>query len=228
MRAPDQETVQKISALLCDAGKRLLHSGLVSGTWGNLSHRVNDDWMIITPSGRDYELLTPEQMVLVNINEPIAPANQEDLKPSAESGLHALIYKNRNEIQAIIHTHSPNASTVAASRREVPPLLDDMTQIIGPSVRVAEYALPSMKKLAKCALKALTGRFAVLLANHGAVCLGRDMDEAFVVCEILEKSCRTFIESEFLGGAIPINPIEARLMREYYLRKYSKLKRSDK
>jgi L-fuculose-phosphate aldolase len=115
-----------------------------------------------------------------------------------------------------------NASTVAAARREVPPILDDMVQIIGPSVRVADYALPTTRKIVKVTVKALRGRMAALMANHGAVCLGRDLEEAFVVCQILEKACKAFIEAEFLGGAKSINRFEAYLMHQVYLRKYSK------
>jgi L-fuculose-phosphate aldolase len=171
----------------------------------------------------EYEKLTPEDMVLVNLRD---LSYEGELKPSSEKHLHAEIYRNRPDVGTIIHTHSMNASTVAASRREVPPLLDDMVQIIGPSVRVAEYAIPGTKALAKKAVKALRGRNAVLLANHGAICVGRDIEEAFVACQILEKSCKAFIESQFLGGAVPINPVEARLMHEYYLRKYSRQKKS--
>ena len=75
-----------------------------------------------------------------------------------------------------------NASTVAAVRREVPPILDDMVQIIDPTVRVADYALPSTNKIVRVTVKALRGQMAALMANHGAVCLGRNLDEAFVVC----------------------------------------------
>ena len=219
---PDAEEVKKTRVLLCEAGRRLLRENLVSGTWGNVSVRVGKDFMVITPSGMDYEKLTPEDMVLVNLRD---LSYEGELKPSSEKHLHAEIYRNRPDVGAIIHTHSMNASTVAASRREVPPLLDDMVQIIGPSVRVAEYAIPGTKALAKKAVKALRGRNAVLLANHGAICVGRDIEEAFVACQILEKSCKAFIESQFLGGAVPINPVEARLMHEYYLRKYSRQKK---
>ena len=111
----------------------------------------------------------------------------------------------------MIHTHQMNASTVAAAHREVPPILDDMAQIIGPTVRVAEYALPSTKKITKKTVKALKGRNAALMANHGAVCVGRD----------LEKACKAFIEAEFLGGAKSINKFEAHLMHQLYIRKYS-------
>ncbi len=221
----DSAIVYEAREIVCNTGKKLLQSGLVSGTWGNISQKLSDDYMIITPSGKEYEILTPEDMVLVNIND-LTFETAGDNKPSSEKGLHAAIYKNRKEIRAIIHTHSPNACTVAAARREVPPLLDDMAQIIGPSLRVADYAISSTKKLVKCALKALVGRNAALLANHGAICLGRDMNEAFVTCEILEKSCRTFIEAEFLGGGVPIGGLEARIIHEYYLRKYSKLKKT--
>ena len=115
-----------------------------------------------------------------------------------------------------------NASTVAAARREVPPILDDVAQIIGPSVRVADYALPSTNKIVKVTMKALKGRMAALMANHGAICLGRSIDEAFTCCAVLEKGCKAFIEAEFLGGAKSINKFEAALMHQYYLKKYSK------
>jgi L-fuculose-phosphate aldolase len=116
-----------------------------------------------------------------------------------------------------------NASTCAAARREVPPVLDDLAQIIGPSVRVAEYALPSTNKIVKATVKALKGRNAALMANHGAVCVGRDLDEAFVVCQVLEKGCKAFIEAEFLGGAKSISKFEAWAMHQFYLKKYSKI-----
>ncbi len=71
-------------------------------------------------------------------------------------------------------------------------------------------------------MRALRGRNAALMANHGALCLGRDLDEAFTCCQVLEKGCRAFIEAEFLGGAKPINRVEAAIMHQYYLRKYAK------
>ena len=146
---------------------------------------------------------------------------REIVKPSSEKELHCEIYRTRKKVHAVIHTHQMNASTVAAAHREVPPILDDMAQIIGPTVRVAEYALPSTKKITKKTVKALKGRNAALMANHGAVCVGRDLEEAFVVCQVLEKACKAFIEAEFLGGAKSINKFEAHLMHQIYLRKYS-------
>jgi L-fuculose-phosphate aldolase len=203
------------------AGQRLLAEGLVARTWGNVSVRADADHMLITPSGRAYEGMAPEDIVPVNLR---TGSYDGSLKPSSEGKLHAEIYRTRSEIQAVIHTHQMNASTVAAARREVPPILDDMVQIIGPTVRVADYALPSTNKIVRVTVKALRGRMAALMANHGAVCLGRNLDEAFVVCQVLEKACKAFIEAEFLGGAKSINRFEAFLMHQVYLRKYSALK----
>ncbi len=214
----DNRTAQD---LICNAGKKLLADTLVSGTWGNVSIRIDDQLMAITPSGIPYEELESKHIVLVNYHD---LSYQGELKPSSEKGLHAAIYSSRHKINAVIHTHQMNASTVATARREVPPILDDMAQIIGPTIRVADYALPSTKKIVKVTLKALKGRNAALLANHGAICIGRDLEEAFVVAQILEKSCKAFIEAEFLGGAKSIPKFEAHLMHQYYLKKYSKTK----
>jgi L-fuculose-phosphate aldolase len=210
----EAEAREKVRA----AGVALVEEGLVQGTWGNVSVRISPELMAITPTGSDYLRMKAQDIVLVDLLTGEARGG----KPSSEKGLHIAIYASRPEVQAVIHTHSMSASTVAAARREVPPILDDLAQIVGPSLRVADYALPGTKKMQKVALRALRGRMAVLLANHGAVALGRTMEEALTCARVLEKGCRAFVESEFLGGAVPINGVEARLMHEVYLRKYSK------
>ena len=212
------EELRRIRQQVIEGGLRLVKEGLVARTWGNISIRVDETHMLITPSGRSYEDLTPEDIVLVNYH---TSRHEGTIKPSSEKELHCEIYRTRKKIHAVIHTHQMNASTVAAAHREVPPILDDMAQIIGPSVRVAEYALPSTKKITRKTVSALKGRNAALMANHGAVCVGRDLEEAFVVCQVLEKACKAFIEAEFIGGAKSINKFEAHLMHQIYIRKYS-------
>jgi len=214
----NSDELNRIRQTIIEGGLRLVKEGLVARTWGNISIRVDDTYMLITPSGRTYEDLTPEDIVLVNYH---TSEHEGSIKPSSEKELHCEIYRTRKKINAVIHTHQMNASTVATAHREVPPILDDMAQIIGPSVRVADYALPSTKKITKKTVRALKGRNAALMANHGAVCVGRDLDEAFVVCQVLEKACKAFIEAEFLGGAKSINKFEAHLMHQIYIRKYS-------
>lgn len=211
---------------LVAAGLKLVEQGLVSRTWGNISIKVNDSEMLVTPSGKFYEDLTPADMVLINFKT--NTYDKSGIKPSSEFKLHSGIYNDRKEFNAIIHTHQMNASTCAAARREVPAVLDDLAQICGPTVRCADYALPSTNKLVKATVKAMRGRNAALMANHGAVCAGKNLDEAFVVCQVLEKGCKAFIEAEFLGGAKKINKFEAWVMHKIYIKKYSKMAEKNK
>lgn len=214
-------TYKKEREEIIAAGLKLVEQGLVSRTWGNISIKVTEDEMLITPSGKFYEDLKPEDLALVNFRTNTYDKNGP--KPSSEYKMHSGIYSDRKKFKAIIHTHQMNASTCAAARREVPAVLDDLAQIVGPTVRCADYALPSTNKLVKATVKAMRGRNAVLMANHGAVCAGPTLDEAFVVCQVLEKGCKAFIEAEFLGGAKHINKFEAWAMHQIYLKKYSKL-----
>ncbi|NJO90061.1 MAG: class II aldolase/adducin family protein [Chloroflexia bacterium] len=213
------ESINHIRNLIIETGKKLVEEGYVTRTWGNISIRIDENNMLITPSGRTYDDLTEKDIVLVNYH---TLKHEGNIKPSSEKEVHCEIYKSRKDINAVIHTHQMNASTVATARREIPAILDDQAQIIGPSIKVAPYTLAGTKKIAKRVVKALRGRNAALMANHGAVCIGRDIDEAFVVCQLLEKTCKAFIEAEFLGGAKNINKFQAILMHRHYIKNYSK------
>jgi L-fuculose-phosphate aldolase len=202
-----------------ETARRLVDDGLIVGTWGNVSIRVDKHTMVVTPTGMGYADLAPDDIPVVSIDD----GKYTGLKPSAEGSLHRAVYRDRPKAGAVIHTHAPNASTVATAHRELPPVIEDMAQIIGPSVRVAEHAITGTKKMIRGAVKAMKGRNAVLLANHGAICLGREIEEAYTCCLVLEKACKAFIEGEFLGGAKSIGKFEAHLLHQYYLRKYSKL-----
>ena len=126
-------------------GVRLVELGLTAGTWGNASIRFSDTAMAITPSGFDYLSMTADDIVIVDLRTGEARGG----KPSTEKTLHMALYGKRREAVAIVHTHSMSASTVAAARREVPPILDDLAQIVGPSLRVADYSIPVTKKMAR-------------------------------------------------------------------------------
>ncbi|WP_432662877.1 class II aldolase/adducin family protein [Wukongibacter baidiensis] len=183
--------VQQARHLVLEAGKRLLSSGLVAGTWGNISQKVNDNLMVITPSGKNYDKLTVYDMVVVNIND---LSYEGQLKPSSECKLHAELYKIRKDIGAVIHTHSINACIVASARKEVTSVSDHMADRIGPSIPVTEYAISGTRKLLKNTIKLMKYGNAVLLANHGAICVGKTIENAFITCELMEKACMDFIE----------------------------------
>ena len=190
-----EKALARARSIVWDAGRRLHREGLVARTWGNLSLRVNADLFVITPSGIVYEQMRPEQIVPVNLRD-LSYTGQ--LKPSSEKALHAAIYHDRPEISAVIHTHQSAASSVAAARKDIRDIPSTSRKIFGAVVRTAAYALPGTRKLARATVRALQGGKAALLANHGAVCIGKDMADAFNVCTQLEGLCQTFIESAVL------------------------------
>ena len=210
--------IGELKAEIIKSGLQLLSEGLVSRTFGNVSIRLDDTFMLITPSGRRYDDLNADDIVKVNY---FTHNYEGSIKPSSEYKLHAEIYKVRKEINAVIHTHQQNASTIAAAHKTLPAILDDQAQLIGPDVLVAKYAHSSSSELVKNVVEALKNRMAALIANHGAVCIGRNIDEAFVVSQILEKACKAYIEASFIGGAKSLDKFDAKKMHEDYLKNYS-------
>lgn len=196
-----EKILDRARSIVWDAGRRLHREGLVARTWGNLSLRVSSELFVITPSGIVYEQMRPEQIVPVSLRDLSYTGR---LKPSSEKAMHAAIYRHRPEIGAVIHTHQSAASSLAAARKDLREIPPKTREILGPVVRTAAYALPGTRKLAKATIRALQGTNAALLANHGAVCTGRDMTDAFDVCTELESLCQAFIESAVMklaGGA---------------------------
>lgn len=178
---------------VCESGKRLLHQGLVARTWGNVSMRISNTEMVITPSGRPYTELTPDDMVVVNF---YTLAYEGKIKPSSELKLHCEVYKSRPHIQAVIHTHQMYASIVAAAQKDVVVLKTEHQKILGAEVILAApYALPNSKKITFGTEKAIQKANAALMANHGCVCIGTDLEAVFTVCKTLEDACALFISS---------------------------------
>jgi L-ribulose-5-phosphate 4-epimerase len=189
--------IQEARELVVLAGKKLLDSGLIARTWGNVSCRINDHQFVITPSGRAYETLSPEEIVTVNIED---GGYTGDIKPSSEKDLHAELYTHRKNVNFIIHTHQVNASAVSPLGMDIPVRDPSMTVSVGDKVACAAYGLPGSQKLKKEASAALArskGK-AILLAYHGAVCLGKDMEEAFQVASDLEKVCEDFTGQRYM------------------------------
>ena len=131
-----------------------------------------------------------------------------------------MIYKSRKDIGGIVHSHSVYALAVASSRKTVPVFLDEMFSEIGGDLEVSEYALPGSDDLASNIVKKLGDKNAVLLANHGAACCGKNLEEAFWIAETVEKICKIFVLSSALGGvhALPEEGVEYQRMM-YEMRK---------
>ncbi len=175
---------QQLRQEVVEYGIRLLSEDLVQGTWGNISVRLDDDHMLVTPSGRDYDTLKPEDIVCVTLSTLIYTGA---LKPTSEKTLHQRVYLARPDVNAIVHTHSDDCSVLAAARVALP--------YDGGVARMAKYALPGTDKLAKNTLLALGKSNACLMANHGAVCCGADLLEAYNRAAALEKAAGEYIKS---------------------------------
>jgi len=211
------ERAQLMQQQVCQTTKEMVAAGLTAGTWGNISARIDDDYMAITPSGMDYARLTPEQMVVVNMH---TFAYEGGLKPSIEVPIHAKILLQRMEINGIVHTHSTSALTVASARKGIPPICDDQVQILGGDVRCAAYTMPGTPEMADSILEALKDRAGALIANHGAITLGRNLKEALTAAVILEKAARVYLDVQLLGGAVQICEDDCLAFHDFFLHKY--------
>lgn len=202
---------------LVDCGRRLLAKGLVTGTAGNLSARLDETRFIVTPSGMDYERFGPADLCLVDLE---SGEVQGSRRPSIETGLHAAVYRLRADAGAVVHTHSLFATVVAAARREIPCILDAMAVQFGGAVPVARYAIPGSKDLADNAARALGDRGAVLLANHGAVAVGGDLPEAMGRAELVERAAQTMVYAAHVGKAIPLDNDSIRWIQTFFQARY--------
>jgi ribulose-5-phosphate 4-epimerase/fuculose-1-phosphate aldolase len=212
------QDVSQIREDIVTIGKKMVNEGLVAGTWGNISARVpNTTHIAITPSGMGYLDLVAEDIVIVDLHGNSIDSKR---KPSSEMKLHLTIYKHRPDVHAIVHTHSVYASACAVASKPIPPMIEDLVQIVGGGVDIAAYALPGTQEVADNAVKALAKKFAVLLESHGIVGVGANLQDALKVCQLVEKSAQIFINAQILGGATILSNDDVQLMHKYYKEKY--------
>ncbi len=189
-------TLQEAKESVILAGKRLVESGLIARTWGNVSCRTDCGHFVITPSGRDYLTLTPEEIVEVAISD---LTYQGMVKPSSEKGIHAEVYKLHSHINFVIHTHQDQASVVSVLEMPSIKVSKDYTSLKA-EVVCADYGLPGTKKLRNGVIQALalSKGNAVIMKHHGALCYGASYEEAFQVAQELEDACKDYIRKQFV------------------------------
>ena len=176
-------TEREARELVVKAGLWLIEKGLVSRTWGNVSARISASEFIITPSGKAYEGLTPDDLVKVRIAD---CSYDGDVKPSSEKGVHAAVYSMRPEADFVIHTHQLYASACAADEKDLP------------YAPCAKYGLPGTDKLRKNVEKCVDdhrNHKTFLLAKHGTLVIGESVEDAYTQVEQLEINCKMEFES---------------------------------
>lgn len=211
---------EEVRRKVLDTGIKMFQSHLVVGTWGNISSRVpGEKYIAITPSGVDYEIIKPEDIVIMDMDGNTVDGQK---KPSIEYPLHLAVYNNRQDINAVIHTHSTYCTAMAMARKPIPAAAEDLVQIVGGNVRVSEYYLPGTYELAGAVVKAMEGRNAVLLANHGALGAGKDLKETLKIVSVVEKTAQATIFAQILGGVVELAQENVDSMRDFYLHKYGR------
>ncbi len=179
---------------LCAYGRWAAELGLVVGTSGNLSVREGD-LVAVTPSGVALDRLTPADCPVVDLAGYLV---EGDRQPSSETPMHLAVYAE-TDAAAIVHTHATFSTVVASTLTELPPIHYNILLLGGP-VRVAEYATYGTPELAANVRAALAGgRRAALLASHGAVTIGADLEQAFEATRLLEWLCEVYVRARAVG-----------------------------
>lgn len=182
-------TEKEARRLVIESCHKLVEEKLIARTWGNISARISDDEFVITPSGRGYETLKPDDLVIVRISD---LSYEGDILPSSEKGVHAAAYWLRPDVSFIIHTHQYYASALAAECRSTE------------AAPCARYALPGTKKLIKymsASIRTNPESNVFLMARHGALILGADPDEAFSRAAGLESAAKNIFRTRVVQSA---------------------------
>nr|WP_216617842.1 class II aldolase/adducin family protein [Corallococcus carmarthensis] len=183
--------------------RRMNTSGLNQGTSGNLSQRVEGGFLL-TPSGLNYETMTPEDLVLMRFDG----SHEGPRKPSTEWQLHRDLLQARPEVGAVLHSHSMFSTTLACLRRGIPAFHYMVSAAGGTDVRCAEYATFGTPELARHMMVALEGRKACLLANHGLVAVGADLPAAWKLAVEVETLAAMYWRALQIGEPVLLDDAE--------------------
>ncbi len=198
---------QDLREQVAQVARRMIESGLVTGTSGNVSARTPEGDVLITPSGLDYVQLEPEDVVLVDLDKNLLEGS---LEPSSETPMHTGIYKVRLNAEAVIHTHSRYATTLACLGWEIPPVHYMLASLSDEGrVPVARYATYGTEELARNATETLgDAHRACLLRNHGTISVGATVSEAYSRTELLEQMAEVYYRARAAGDPVVLSAAE--------------------
>jgi L-fuculose-phosphate aldolase len=188
---------EELKKAICETGYRLWIRGFVASNDGNISVRLSEDEILITPSGVSKGSMNPEMMMRINLDGEILDGK---LKPSSETPMHLSIYRKRADINAIVHAHPPFSTGFAISEASLPVnVLPEALINLGPIARVP-YATPGGNWIPEAMAPFLQTHQAFLLSNHGAVTIGSDLNTAYYRMETLEHYTHILWIARTLGG----------------------------
>lgn len=189
---------------------------LMAGTSGNVSmYDAEGGIMGITPTNSSYLTMRPEDVVLMHLDGTIV---EGELKPSSEWRLHAGIYAEIPEAAAVIHTHSPHATSFAVNHETIPLVLVEMLPFLGGDIPLAEFGMPGTPEVGEHAVAAMKQpcRFACLLANHGVVAFGKNLAQAYIRAVYVEDAAKIYHMARQIGTPQILKPEVEHALREKY------------
>ena len=201
---PLSEQIHRVREEVCTLHAELVRYGLVVWTSGNVSARVpGSDLMIIKPSGVGYDELTPQNMVVCDLDGVLVDG---DLQPSSDTAAHAYVYRHRPDVGGVVHTHSTYASAWAARGEPVPCVLTAMADEFGGEIPVGPFALIGGDDIGRGIVETLDGHRspAVLMRNHGVFTIGRTAKAAVKAAVMTEDVARTVHLARAYGEPVPI------------------------
>ena len=176
--------------------KEMLEKGLVEGTAGNISARQEDGTVCITPSSIDYRAMTLEDLAVIDLQGATVSGEKS---PSSEKALHLAAYRAYDDVGSVIHSHPIHATMFAVARQPVPACIDEFSIYVGGDVRVTDYAMSGTDDVGEQAVKALEGRGAALIANHGMVAVGPNPSRVLHITALVERSAQIIWGARQLG-----------------------------
>jgi L-fuculose-phosphate aldolase len=195
--------VENAENAVLDAAKDMLRRGLVEGTAGNISARRSDGNIVITPSSVDYRDMQLDDLVLIDPDGAVLHA-AEGRSPSSEAKLHLACYQAFDDVGSVIHSHPVWATMFAIAHQPIPACIDEFAVYCGGEVRCTDYAASGTPEVGTNAVKALEGRGAALIANHGLVAVGPRPDKVLHITALVERTAQIVWGARALGGPVPI------------------------
>jgi len=181
----------------------MLRRGLVEGTAGNISARMSDGNIVITPSSLDYDEMQLDDLVVIDPSGAVVTA-KPGRSPSSEKLLHLACLAAFDDIGSVIHSHAVYATMFAIARQPIPASIDEFAIYVGGDVRVTEYAASGTPEVGSNTVAALEGRGAALLANHGLVAVGAKPSTALHITALVERTAQIEWGARVLGGSVPL------------------------
>ena len=184
---------------IIETGLLLKKNELISLSGGNVSMRMNDDKILLTPSGMDYEAMVPDDIVVLDTDGKII---EGDRRPSVDSEALLHIYNNMERVNAIIHTHQPYATAVGMVYNKVPFAVTTLANAVGGEVNVAPFSSAASLAMGEETVNNIGDSNAVILKNHGVITVGKTIKEALYAAVYMEDALKTFFIAKSLGEPV--------------------------